>query len=83
MKNLDLLYEYLRTGQVTVTFTKKDGTERVMRCTQDPNQIPNDGSILFTGSNHPEYNDQCRVYDLDLGEWRSFKPSKLISFTCP
>ena len=79
MKNLDLLYEYLRTGQVTVTFTKKDGTERVMRCTQDQNMIP----TLFEGSEHKEYNDQCRVYDLDIGEWRSFKPSKVISFTHP
>lgn len=78
MKNLDLLYEYLSTGHVTVTFTKKDGTERVMRCTQNADLIPPSPSTV---TEKREYEDQCRVYDLDIGEWRSFKPSKVISFT--
>jgi hypothetical protein len=28
------------TPEVTVTFTKKDGTERVMKCTLDPAVLP-------------------------------------------
>ena len=53
----------------TVTFTKKDGTERTMRCTRSPVQIPED--------QHPkngtgDSDTAIRVFDLDKSEWRSF-----------
>jgi hypothetical protein len=53
----------------TITFTKKDGTSRVMKCTRSPSQIPED--------QHPKngMNDSgssVRVFDLDKNEWRSF-----------
>ena len=53
----------------TVTFTKKDGTERTMRCTRSPAQIPED--------QHPkngmgDSESALRVFDLDKNEWRSF-----------
>ena len=53
----------------TVTFMKKDGTQRVMKCTRSPSQIPED--------QHPKngMNDSdtsIRVFDLDKNEWRSF-----------
>jgi hypothetical protein len=54
----------------TVTFTKKDGTNRVMKCTRSPSQIPEDQypkdgvSVEATGT--------IRVFDLDKNEWRSF-----------
>ena len=53
----------------TVTFTKKDGSERVMRCTRSPIQIPED--------QHPkngtgDSDTTLRVFDLDKNEWRSF-----------
>ena len=31
---------HLAFGPVTVTFTKKDGTERVMECTTNPTLVP-------------------------------------------
>lgn len=57
------------TNPTIITFTKKDGTERVMRCTRSLSQIPED--------QHPknETNDSktsIRVFDLDKNEWRSF-----------
>lgn len=58
------------TNPTTVTFTKKDGTTRVMKCTRSPSQIPEDQypkdgvSIETTGT--------IRVFDLDKNEWRSF-----------
>lgn len=53
----------------TVTFTKKDGTERVMKCTRSPTLIPED--------QHPkngtgDSDSAIRVFDLDKNEWRSF-----------
>ena len=58
------------TNPTTVTFTKKDGTTRVMKCTRNSSQIPEDQypkdgiSVEATGT--------IRVFDLDKNEWRSF-----------
>ncbi len=53
----------------TVTFLKKDGTQRVMRCTRSPSQIPEDLQPK-NGTNDSE--TSIRVFDLDKNEWRSF-----------
>lgn len=67
----ELLDSKLRSGIVTVTFTKKDGSERIMRCTLSPDltatyekktertKTPNEGV--------------CAVFDVDVKEWRSFR----------
>ena len=34
------LRSHLATGEVTVTFTKKDGSERVMKCTTSASLVP-------------------------------------------
>jgi hypothetical protein len=52
-----------------VTFTKKDGTQRVMRCTRSPAQIPEDQHPT-NGTNDSQ--TSLRVFDLDKNEWRSF-----------
>ena len=62
------------TKDLCVTFTKKDGTERAMRCTLVEGKIPADklpkteseAGSQTTGS-------AVRVFDLDKGEWRSFR----------
>ena len=53
----------------TVTFMKKDGTQRVMRCTRSPAQIPEDQHPK-NGTGDSE--STLRVFDLDKNEWRSF-----------
>lgn len=53
----------------TVTFMKKDGTERTMRCTRSPSQIPEDQHPK-NGTGDSE--SAIRVFDLDKNEWRSF-----------
>jgi hypothetical protein len=63
-------------GVVTVTFTKKDNTVRVMRCTTNLGIIPSDKHPTSTA---PINNEVSRVYDLDIGEWRSFRKSSLIN----
>lgn len=54
-----------------ITFTKSDGSERVMRCTLIDDKIPEDKKPKGTGSVSSESTQ--RVFDLDKQEWRSFK----------
>lgn len=72
----------LRKQELTITFTKKDGTERVMRCTLDPNKLPVKENIE-TDSHRKTNNDTMAVFDLDAQGWRSFtkKSVKCVDFT--
>jgi hypothetical protein len=61
----------LANGEKTFTFVKKDGSDRIIRCTRNPELIP--------GEFHPksetqllEEQDVIPAFDLDVGEWRSF-----------
>ena len=61
-------------GSVTVTFTKKDGTERVMECTLQPELLP---PVVVTEDVEPKRQkaaneDVMAVYDLESKGWRSF-----------
>lgn len=68
------LQEILRTGEATVTFIKKDGTEREMRCTVSPDLIPQDPNRVIKEDQERRVNpDVLPVYDLDKGAWRSFR----------
>lgn len=60
-----------------VTFKKKDGTIRKMKCTRNPNLIPEE--------QHPkdgisvEESTTIRAFDLEKGEWRSFIIENVMS----
>ena len=59
---------------VTVTFTKKDGTQRVMNCTLKPDILPVVEAKPLAEGKQPrkESTTSVRVFDVDLKEWRSF-----------
>jgi len=57
---------------VTVTFTKKDGTERVMNCTLKPELLPEAKPLAEGKTPRKESTTSIRVYDLEKQEWRSF-----------
>jgi hypothetical protein len=66
------LHGHLNYGPVTVTFTKKDGSERAMLCTTKPELVP------YVESTEPKTerktnNEACPVYDLEAKGWRSFR----------
>lgn len=75
----------LKVTEVTVTFTKKDGTERVMKCTLNPELLPKVEQKAITEDKKPrkESTTSMRVFDLEKNEWRSFttKSIKNISAT--
>ena len=65
------LTNVLYTTKATVTFTKKDGTERVMECTLDPNLLPKK-EIIEDKVPRKKSENTLAVYDLEAKDWRSF-----------
>ena len=67
----------LAAGPVLVTFTKKDGTDRTMRCTRNPDLMPA-GSVKGTDTRKDQGN-LIAVYDLDAQAWKGFFFDKLVA----
>lgn len=76
------LQDMLRMGPVIVTFTKKDGSERVMECTLSSSLIPEKTTVTET-STRKQSTTSIAAYDLQAKGWRSFilKNVKHVSFT--
>lgn len=69
----DWLNGMLKVSAGTVTFTKKDGTERVMQCTLVPGELP--PVVIKEGVEvkpRKESETALRVYDTEVKDWRSF-----------
>lgn len=58
----------------TITFTKKDGTVRKMRCTRNVALIPED---FHPKGSTSDITGAIRAFDLDKNEWRSFIPENV------
>jgi hypothetical protein len=76
------LTSHLAFGPVTITFTKKDGTDRVMECTTNTDLVPLvEEKVHYTNTDNPidfpkvkKANDEVMpVYDLEAKGWRSFR----------
>lgn len=65
------LHGMLQYGPAKVTFTKSDGTERVMNCTLEADKLPK-VEIKEGATPRKESTSALRVFDLDKKEWRSF-----------
>jgi hypothetical protein len=63
-----------------VTFTKKDGSERVMRCTL-LSEIITENGLQPKGNGVVYSENQVRCIDVDIMEWRSFNVDSVVSFT--
>jgi len=84
----DWVKSLLHVTEVSVEFTKADGTVREMRCTLDLARVPQDklpkGDVpvehLLKESKKPRKEPDphsLRVFDLDKKEWRSFRFDRL------
>ena len=64
----------LKVTDMTITFTKKDGTVRVMKCTLMPEALPVVEVKPLQEGKQPrkESTTSIRVFDLEKNEWRSF-----------
>lgn len=76
ISNQTSLRERLLNENLRITFTKKDGTERAMYCTLNPNAVPtketktNSRTLPATS---------LAVFDLEKSEWRSFRWDSITS----
>ena len=86
------LKSHLAYGPVTIVFTKKDGTERVMECTTSPKLVPLvEEKVHETNTDNPidfpkvkKVNEEVMpVYDLEAKHWKSFRwdSIKQVRFT--
>lgn len=71
MSTRELILNAIKKSDVTVLFTKKDGTDREMLCTLAESLIPSDKRPK---TENTKFSDEAlRVFDLDKQEWRSFR----------
>ena len=66
--------ELLRDGICEVMFEKKDGSERLMKCTLNMDYIPEEMKQfqLYKGEKVLENLDILKVFDTEAKGWRSF-----------
>jgi hypothetical protein len=88
----DWVRSLLQKQPITVTFVKADGTDREMRCTLNPEELP---AVVPTGpvdgivseSKKPRKDPKepdpavIKVYDLEARSWRSFRMDRLKKIT--
>lgn len=76
------LKDLLKEQEVTISFTKVSGEERVMTCTLNPSVVPPapapkvlaEGEVAKTKKENP---DVCSVWDIKSEGWRSFRWSSV------
>lgn len=67
--NLEDLLTQLRSQVVQITFTKADGSTRVMNATLQEQYLPETQSTI-SGSGSTQV---VKVWDTDINEWRSVR----------
>lgn len=72
--------ELLQAGEVSVTFKKKDGEVRTIRCSLNEDLLPPKPQVEFKveQSDRNTHIEQIRVFDLDSMSWKSFIIDKVI-----
>lgn len=76
------LIDMLRNNVVTVTFTKLDGSERIMKCTLLGEYVPTPTSnrqMLLQENKGTDNN--ISVWDTETQGWRSFRVSSVKSIS--
>lgn len=75
--NYNQIVERLRNGVCTVTFTKVDGSQRVMTCTLQskylPEEFQNRAPVLTE-----TVGNAISVWDINANGWRSFRVDNVI-----
>ena len=77
----DYLKSELFKNIVNVTFIKKDGTQRSMRCTLQPELLPAQTDLEEAVQKKTPNPDVLAVWDLEKEGWRSFRYDSIIGFT--
>lgn len=70
------LKNLLLEGSFKVTFTKKDGTDRILNCTLNAEMIPRkvtESEVIEGKPERAKSVDVLAVYDVENQGWRSFR----------
>ena len=67
----DWMKALLKSQEVTISFTKKDGTKRKMFCTLAESKIPEEKMPKNSGKSKSD--DALAVFDVEKNDWRSFR----------
>ena len=70
-KEKNWLLGLLRSEVVDITFTKKDGSERIMKCTLMESKIPSEK--MPKGTEKTKNDEVLPVFDIENDGWRSFR----------
>ncbi len=76
--NKDTLRAELKEGVKTITFTKTDGTQRVLKCTLQESVLPQVDASKAT-TTKKQNDDALAVWDIENAGWRSFRFDSIIS----
>ena len=79
--HITTLREMLSKGVLSVTFLKKDGTERTMKCTLKPDLLPPQTDLEEAVEKKAPRTESIAVWDLEKEAWRSFRFDSIICFT--
>ena len=71
------ILEAARQGVITVRFTKKNGDERIMKCTLLSEYLPQQKDIEEVSTK--ENSNLLAVWDVEANGWRSFRIDSVIS----
>lgn len=75
----DYLNGLLAEGEITIKFTKKNGEERLMRCTKNFDKIPSEFHPKEDSTRKiSETSDAIPVFDTEVNGWRSFNVSNVL-----
>lgn len=72
------MIDTLKERNMSITFTKKDGTERIMNCTLRPDALPEITELTRTSTKRREPDGAIAVWDLDQSAWRSFRYDSVV-----
>jgi hypothetical protein len=75
------LRDTLKESVVLVTFTKKDGTVRTMRCTLKADLLPAQTDVEEQVQKKAPSLESLAVWDLEKAAWRSFRFDSIIAFS--
>jgi hypothetical protein len=73
------IHSHLEKGPLLVTFTKKDGTLRAMKCTLAEWLVPQVETKNPAPRVIAENDNLVKVYDLEKQGWRSFNIDSIVS----
>lgn len=83
MNDEEKIRKILSENVCSVTFTKKDGADRLMICTTNMNEIPEEHhpkSETSTTPQKPSPEGLLKVFDIENTGWRSFYANTVTQF---